>query len=62
VGRQQLPPDKPDDLSSLTDQNWVANAIGMLEPPEKEAKFHTAQGKGKKRWNGEGRCLTIAKV
>lgn len=28
---QRLPRERPDDLTPLTDSNWVANALGMLE-------------------------------
>jgi hypothetical protein len=28
---QRLPPERADDLTPLTDHNWVANVLGMLE-------------------------------
>lgn len=62
---QRLPTDKQDDLSPLTDSNWVGQALGMLstdKPPSISSPSTKHDEQATKPWKGLINKLEILRI
>lgn len=56
-----LPPERPNDLTPLTDANWVAEKVGMLRREGEKGKT-VGEARDRPRWKAEGRRLDVARL